>query len=160
MCRSRFKSALATFQQNAEDPRTLWDDVIEYMADKERQVWRTEGRSAGTPWLAAKARSRRTVTRGGKSRRSSELMRLSSNLLVSLAKPRGRGGIRRKTRSELVYGTKNPVARLHQNGSKGGRLPARPPLTITDQDERAQVELVRRHVFAEAGRLSGGMGAL
>ena len=87
-------------------------------------------------------------------------MRLTSALMVSLAKPKGRGGIRRKTRSELIYGTRNPVARLHQQGSPGRRLPARPPLTITDADDRAQIALVRAHVFAEAGRHSAGMGGL
>lgn len=149
-----FREAWQQYRANATDPRELWDEAVHYLAvEKGNATWRTEGAAQGTPWPAAGARSRRGRRIGGRGRvrRSAELMVLTGRLRRSLSAEKGTGGIRRKTRSELRFGTRVKTANLHQNGGRG-RLPKRPVLVITREDERKQIELVRQHVFGATRR--------
>jgi hypothetical protein len=152
---------LKAFQDRVEDPRALWDPVIEYMTRREREVWATQGRSEQTPWPPAGGRSQRRTRVGKKTakrrrlRGSHELMVLTGRLRASLIVPRGAGGIRRKSRSQLVFGTRVKTANLHQN-SKGGRLPRRAVLDPTEADAKAFRELVVEYVLNDNAS-SGGL---
>lgn len=159
-----FVQALQDYRQNVADPRALWDDVTHYLVEKETRVWATHGASAGTPWPAAGARSRRGVGRtSGKKkprrrvRRSHELLVLTGRLRRSFTSERGMGGIRRRTRNALTFGSRVKTANLmqqnqHPNKGGTGRLPQRKLLEITPADARAEVALVRAHVFGHAGQ--------
>jgi phage gpG-like protein len=168
---SDFRAALRDYRQRVTDPRALWDDVVAYLVDKETKVWATEGRSAGTPWPESDARSRRGVgrTSGGRRprrriRRSHELLVLTGRLRRSFTSERGAGGIRRRTRSQLVFGSRVKTANLHQQNQhpNAGRLPQRKVLQLTEKDVENEVKLVRAHVFGAANRGSsaGWRGSL
>jgi hypothetical protein len=155
---AEFVAALESYQRNVQDPRVMFDQVVEYLADKEKRVWQTEGRSAGTPWPAAGARSRRGKAVGSKKakkkrvRRSHELMVLTGRLRRSMTQTKGTGGIRRKTRSQLTFGTRLKVANLHQQDQhpNKGRLPQRKLLHITETDVRNEIALVRAHIVGSS----------
>lgn len=158
-----FEAQLREYRQNVEDPRAMWDQAVDYMADRERRVWQTHGASQGTPWPAAGDRSRRGSRRGKgrrpRVRRSHELMVLTGALRRSLTEVKGRGGVRRRTRTALTFGTRVKTANLHQNEKRGGRMPRRPVLLLDRRDSEMLARLVERSVWGAssgAGRLRGG----
>lgn len=54
--------------------------------------------------------------------------------------------VRRVSKDTLFVGTKDPVAHLHDKGTKGGRLPRRELVAITQQDRSRWGGILLRHI--------------
>jgi phage gpG-like protein len=68
------------------------------------------------------------------------------------------GHVERITENEVVYGTTDPKARYHQDGTS--RMPARPPVDVREEDVRRWSKMVHAFVFgldaAEVAAAGGG----
>jgi phage gpG-like protein len=62
----------------------------------------------------------------------------------SLTRRGARFAVRRVSQRQVVLGTSDPVANLHQGGTR--RMPKRPPVSITRADERRWVDIISRHL--------------
>lgn len=88
------------------------------------------------PYKPLKPRSARRKAAKGRSIRP-----LAGGALEKSLTGRGAGSIRRLNKQSVVIGTRDPVAHLHQNGARGGRLPVRKVINVSaaDRDEFRQV---------------------
>lgn len=67
----------------------------------------------------------------------------------------GAGSITKITPSSLEIGTSIPYAKYHQGGTR--RMPARPPIRVTDAQRQFLIKLIQR--FAIVGGLREGIGS-
>jgi hypothetical protein len=91
------------------DARPAWPAIFTLFTGYSEKRWQEEG--PGWPPLAES-------TKETKARKNQDprLMRVTGALQKSLVADRARGGIRKKSRYQLVYGSKVFYARFHQTG--------------------------------------------
>lgn len=134
-------SKLHRLARNIEDGN--WhDDVERTVIEHERQTFATEGTSAGTPWKPLSAPYSRRKVRAGRR----DLLVVSGSLRASLT-----GGTLWKSEKvspdHLRLGSRHPLAHLHQRGTKGKQLPARPVLVVTRSLRREIRDAVKRSLL-------------
>lgn len=126
------------------DFRNIWPGVAqEFYATEERQ-FQSEGASGASgrwaPLSQAYARFKSKVFPG------QPILQQTSSLYESLTSPDALDSIFRPLPQELQIGTKVPYFRAHQRGS--GRIPARPPISLTEPDKRRLQKAIQASLVA------------
>lgn len=78
---------------------------------------------------------------------------VGGDLEKSLTRKGARWSVRRVTNTALFIGTKDPVTNLHQGGTR--RMPARPPVDVTDRDKKRWGQMLLQHVSGGRARRVG-----
>lgn len=131
------------------DMRNFAPAIAQEFYRAEREQFQTEG-SAGasgkwsplsTPYARFKAERFPGET----------ILRATGALEASLTDPDAFDAIFRADEREIVLGTKVPYARAHQRGA--GRLPSRPPISLSETQKRRMQKAVQRQLIAEMRKL-------
>lgn len=121
----------------ASTPREALQDAADLRLRQQQEYVRS------APWKPLAAKSARRKAAKGRTTRPL----LGGRLEKSLTVQRSRGSIRRFAKSSVLVGTSNPVARLHQKGTRRG-LPARPVIRVTAKDRDELADVFRRRLMA------------
>lgn len=79
------------------------------------------------------------------------ILRATGALEASLTDPDALDAVYRADANEIVLGTKVPYARAHQRGTR--RMPARPPISLSETQKRRMQKAVQRQLILEIRRL-------
>lgn len=134
----RLKAILEDREQRAKVVTPALDEIAE--------DWLSIGRrrfSSGATWTPLSAEWALRKAAGGRS----PLPLAGGDLEASLTRQGAKFAIRRVQGSTVTLGTSDPVANLHQGGTK--RLPRRPPVSLTRADERRWVEIIEQHLSGD-----------
>lgn len=136
--------ALRGRAERAGNLRAALHDVADDFYNIERQ-WFATGAGHWKPLSADWARRKAAGGRG--------VIPLAGGDLEKSLTVKGRKfAVRRVSKDSLFVGTRDPVAHLHHEGTKGGRLPKRPLVEITRQDTARWAAMLLRHI---SGRKTG-----
>ncbi|WP_367922006.1 phage virion morphogenesis protein [Nocardioides ginsengisoli] len=125
----------------ASDPSPVINQLPRVFAEHVSKTFATNGASVAKPWHALTPQYRALKAKSG----SPHTLVLTGRLKQSFA-PGAPYNIDRRSKNRLVWGTKAPHARLHQIGSAGGQLPARPMLVVTPELRREVRRKVRAYI--------------
>lgn len=78
---------------------------------------------------------------------STATLHQTGTLEDSLTKLTAKDAIREVTPALVDFGTADWIARVHQGGTKDGRLPARPVLVFRGTDKKAAREIILAHLM-------------
>jgi phage gpG-like protein len=135
-------AALNTRLQGIETRMAVLSPALDEIADdwlnieRARFAGRAEWKPLTPEWAARKAA-------GGRS----PLPLAGGELERSLTQRGSRFAVRSVGQKGITLGTTDPVAQLHQSGSR--RLPKRPPVSLSIADEKRWALIIQKHI---AGR--------
>jgi hypothetical protein len=137
------RKRLATMEQRAADLTPAWDKVQNYLADVEGEQFATHGARLGTPWEPLDPKCRLWKIKAGRR----QLLVLTGGLRDSFM-GRGRYAIRDRDRNRKTakFGSKHPLAHIHQRGTDGGKIPARPILAKTPEVQHRIQQILEEHI--------------
>lgn len=151
------RESIARIAERVDDPRIVWDPVIEQWLEDEREIFRTRGASIGTPWPPISKRATQGRRVGKRVRRSDKPLELTGRSRRALTEPKAAGAIRSRGRNAVKLGVRRGPLSIHQSGTEGGRIPARPVMGTTPEHTDRYVRIVASAVFDEEQRLTGGL---
>lgn len=132
--------ALDELELTFKDFRPLFREAAKLFYEFEKEAFDSEGdSSAAGEWeeLSPLYELIKEQRYPGKT-----ILRRTDALYRSLTQPNARGSIRRVTETELLVGTSIDYALWHQTGTS--RMPARPVIALTDQQNRRMATFLRR----------------
>lgn len=144
--------AFSRVTEHISDLRPIWPNVAKEFYAIEREQFASEGsHGASGKWAKlspAYAKYKEVAYPG------MPILRASTALYESMTSPDAADSIFRPEPQELTIGSQAPYAVAHQRG--GGRLPARPIISLTEDDKRRLtkaiqlplVQFVRRQGFS------------
>lgn len=135
---------------NARDIRPALDEIYVTILDIEEEAFEKEGaRSGFPPWEPLTLSTvLRKLKRGGDPR----ILRETNDLMRSVTRFRDRQQYARIERDKIVFSSRRPFARVHQEGKSftiSGRnidIPARPFIRFSQTDSEAFGREILRHV--------------
>jgi morphogenesis family protein len=133
--------ALESLGERGNDARPAWPFVMSDLQRSTKRRFDTEGASAGWPRVAAS-----TLARDARGRRDPRLMRASGALEKALTADRARGGIRRRLKTQMRFGTSIFYAHFHQVGQG---VPRRVLLDMDQRQVAAAADTLERHVVGK-----------
>jgi len=107
------------------DMRPVWPRVANWLAGQHRQAFRAGGRNLPHPWRPL---AQSTVERKRRDNLPADILVRRGQLMRSVTTRRDRRHVERMTPTELVFGTRAPVAALSRHQ---GRDPVQVPADIT-----------------------------
>lgn len=131
--------AFNRIDEQISDFRNFWPGVITTFYEIETEQFESEGaRGASGKWtpLAPVTKLFKETVFPGQA-----ILRQTDDLFHSLTSPDAVGAIVRPERDELTLGSAVPYALFHQRGT--GRMPARPPISLTDNDKRQIIKSIQ-----------------
>lgn len=135
---------LQGIEDRASDLRPAWPRVQTYLADVEDEQFATTGARLGTPWTPLKPEYQLwKVARGGR-----PPLVLTGSLRDSFM-GRGKWAIRDTNRKTAKFGSRHPLAHIHQRGTSGGKIPPRPILVNNPEVQAAIKRILEKHVRGE-----------
>lgn len=144
---------LKLWQTRISDWRPFWDDIEQFLQDRIKLSFATEGGSSeGGRWepLSPKYAEWKQQHYPGRG-----MLVLSGGLKGSLTEDLHPQALRQKRKTTFNFSSRNPLAVIHHEGL-GDWLPARPLLVLTETDKKAIVEHARMWVTQRA--LESGLG--
>lgn len=130
---------LKVIRANASDARDALNAVADDFLDVERARFR-----GAAHWQPLTAQSAAQKVLHGRSARPLAGGALEKSMTVA----RSKYSVRRVRKDGVLVGTRDPVARLHQNGTKkrkrGGALPARPIVDVRPSDQTRWRDIIAR----------------
>jgi phage gpG-like protein len=138
---------LGEIGDRAEDMRPAMLVVRELLVAGNKKVFESRGGAIGTPWpdLASSTVARKA--RSGIPSLSSVMVE-TGDLQESLSG--GKGARSRVTRSMVSAGTSLFYAVFHMAGSRGGKVPARPPIGIPETERQESLTIMERYLLRGA----------
>lgn len=124
------------------DFRSIWPGVIRVFYEIELEQFSSEGsRGASGKWAALSLAYKRfkEVAFPGQS-----ILQADGDLFESLTSPEAFGAVIRPEANELTLGTTIPYALAHHRGAPGRNLPARPVISLTEDDKRRMQKEIQR----------------
>jgi phage gpG-like protein len=130
--------ALESIGGRGADARPAWPMVTALMRADTSERFDKQGEGAWPPLAAS------TVEKKKRLGQNPKIMRVTDALYRSLTVKRGRGALRRGTKTQMRYGTTVYYSRFHQEGQGG--VPKR-PLVMVDADlEKRIVRALEQYV--------------
>lgn len=117
--------------------------ALDAIADDFLNIQQRRFASAATTWIPLKAETAIRKAEGGRQ----PIPLVGGELESSLTRRGSRFSVRRVQDSTVTLGTSDPVANLHQGGTR--RMPRRPPVSLSRADERRWVEIIERHLSGD-----------
>jgi len=130
--------ALESIGGRGADARPAWPYVFALFQEDAEDRFDHDGKGL---WPALKPETVETKRRKGQDPR---IMRVTGALERTLIRDRVRGGVRRKAKLQLRYGTTVFYAQFHQKGT--GRMPKRELVVVTRPLEKRITETLERYV--------------
>lgn len=127
-----FSRAFNRLEQGIDDFRSIWPNVAKEFYAIEHEQFASEGaHGASGKWapLSPAYRKWKETHFPGQ-----PILKLTHSLYESLTSPDAPASIFRIERDEMTLGSRVEYATAHQRGS--GRMPARPPISLTEDDKR------------------------
>jgi phage gpG-like protein len=121
--------------------------ALDEIADDFLDIQSRRFAAASATWLPLKPETAIRKAAGG---RPPEPL-VGGELEQSLTRRGARFAIRRVDGNSVTLGTSDPVANLHQGGTR--RMPRRPPVSLFRADERRWVEIIERHLSGSRPRV-------
>lgn len=138
----RVQNKLNRLADRTQDLTEAWPRVQRYIADVEDEQFSSRGARLGTPWKPLQPEYR--LWKATKGHNRSPLV-LTGGLRASFL-GKGRWAIKDTNRKTAKFGSRHPLAHIHQSGTDGGKIPARPMLVAT-AELRAQIqEILDDHI--------------
>lgn len=135
----RLNAAMNRLDLTFKDFRPLFIEASKLFYEFEAEAFQSEGVSSRAgQWTALTRQYARWKQKAAPGR---PILELSGALQWSLTRPNARGSIRRVTEDELIIGTAIVYAKFHQGGTV--HMVARPPIALTEQQERRLVRFIR-----------------
>ena len=128
------------------------EKVGEAMLRSERELFETSGASAGHPWEKLDPDTVERKRRSFAQFPEHPLIE-SGDLMLSLSRRNHSDNIFNITRSSVYIGTRNPVAKFHQDGfdhdtsSGSEHVRARPPIMFGERDESRYAKVLGDWIF-------------
>lgn len=138
---AKARKRLADIERRAADLTPAWPKVQDYLADVEGEQFKTRGARLGTPWKPLNPVYRLWKVKHG----PRQPLVLTGGLKDSF-QGQGRYAIRDTNRKTAKFGSKHPLAHIHQKGTSGGKIPARPILVNSPEVQAAIKRILERHV--------------
>lgn len=110
----------------------------------EQRQFQSQGKFASAGWAPLAPSTVRAKARRGLDPR---ILHATGDLAASLAG--GPGSIEISQAHQLIFGTSVKYGRFHQSGTS--RMKRRRPLELREQDRRAMVNVLQRHLRGEGG---------
>lgn len=144
--------ALDMVADELEDLSPAFERMAEDFYTTQWQVFAKEGGHEGLkPWAPLSERYEAWKERHYPGR---PILVLTGRLRAALTTPNARGAIKQVTADTLILGAHVPVkggwnlAALHQQGTR--KMPARPPLRLTEPQKKRWVKYMHEHVWSES----------
>ncbi len=142
--------AFNRIDEQITDLRSIWPAVAEVFYKAERDQFDTEGAAGASGKWAPLSQAYKKYKE--QHFPGEPILQREHSLVESLTSAEGLDSIFRPEPDELVIGSKAPYALAHQRPKAGSKLPARPPISLTETQKREmqkaiQIGLVR---FARA----------
>lgn len=139
----RFRANVQRLERKFQTFRKLFEKFGDEFYEAEKRTF------ASAPWvpLSAKYAAQKRKKYGGK-----PILRATDKLYSSFTRKGAEGNVNRIRINEAEFGSSVSYARFHQFGT--GKMPARPPLALTDQDFQKFDSIAEKHL-AEMIRESG-----
>ena len=136
------KRRLRRMSERAEDLRPLWPKVERYLAREFARQIDSEGGRLGTPWQPLNARSAAQKAAEGLRQ---PLVRTGGLRASYLGE--GPWAISEHEAQAMRMGSRAPHAHLHQKGTKGGHVPKRPVLVVTEDMVQHVRQMVKDYLL-------------
>lgn len=133
---------LENLARNAGDMRGTFRHVLTELEHESSKTFSSRGASIGAPW---KPLDPSTLAR----KKGHPALVKSGGLEHSLTLPNSIGAIRQARKLTFSFGTKHPLAHLHQFGTKGGHVPARTVLKLTPAIRSMIVRKIHEHLTSD-----------
>lgn len=135
----KLKVALTQMADAIEDLTPYWGDVQQEFYKIEKEQFATEGKSGASGWWKQLSMPYADI----KARNYGDLpiLELTGALGASLTSETATGAITKKEKDSLTLGTSISYAHWHQTGTPKGQMPARPPISLT---ENQTAQLLRK----------------
>lgn len=127
---------------NVENTDPLWQKIEAILVRHEREQWISKGGHFGTPWDQLDAK----YAAWKKTHAPNSAMVLTGELLKSFTGD-GKYAIDERTQSTFRFGSKDPVAHLHQYGSPQGQNPKRPLMRLPMKVRQEVIDAIRDHTI-------------
>jgi len=147
--RKQLDETLVAYDARARDMRPVWRTLVRELWAFEREVFARRGAHEG---LQAWANLRKRYWRRKMKQFPAAGILVRTGDLVRSLTGRGTGAIARMYADRLIFGTAIPYAIYHQTGYRardGSRVPARPPLRLSERMKTRIVERMRGHLWRE-----------
>ena len=136
----RVKRRIEAIAHNVQNTDALWTKVESILIRHEREQWISEGGHFGTPWEQLSG----PYAAWKKRHAPNSTMVLTGELLKSFTGD-GKYAIDEKTQSTFRFGSRAPVAHLHQYGSREGQNPKRPLIRLPMKVRQEVIDAIRDH---------------
>lgn len=120
--------------QMITDFRDIWPAVADAFYEIEREQFSSQGgKGASGKWAAL---SPAYAVYKAKAFPGQPILQATGSMVDSLTNKDALDAIFRADPMELTIGSKAPYALLHQTGAPRSKLPARPPISLSENDKR------------------------
>lgn len=135
---------LLRFSEKARDLSDAWDEVADVIMEGESRLFDTQGRAGAGGWAALAP-----ATVADKARRGADprVLHDSGALRASLTERGASGQVLEVRPDGLRFGTSVAYAAFHQHGTS--RMPARPPLRLSETTRRKVVKVIQRAMLED-----------
>lgn len=143
------RAKFSRFASKIDDFTPAWNLIAEDFYQLEEDLFNSQGASGLRGWAPLAPSTLRR-------KKGPSILVESGALRRSLTRPGGRN-IRKITRSEARFGSKDPKVVFHFYGTR--TMPRREPIQLTEADKKRWVKLVQRHLVSvarDSGLLSYG----
>jgi phage gpG-like protein len=146
------EQVLRTFSRWTEavsDFAPVFSQIADDFLELESRQFESEGKAGSGGWAALSPRYAAWKQKrypGAKILERTGLMKLSLTTNINF-------GIREVSATQLVLGTKVPYAIYHQKGTR--KMPARPPIELSEDDKRRWSKLVHQWLYEMAASVGG-----
>lgn len=146
----KLKVALTKMADAIEDLTPYWNDVQQEFYKIEKQAFASEGKTGASghwkqlsmPYADIKARNYGDLP----------ILELTGALKASLTSETATGAITKKEKDSLTLGSSISYAHWHQTGTPKGQMPARPPISLTENQHAQLLRKLTKQLKGVANR--------
>ena len=135
----KLQRALEKLDLSFKDFRPVFIEASKLFYEFEAEAFASEGASSRAGRWAGLTRQYARWKQ--KAAPGKPLLELTGALKASLTRPNARGSIRRVTEDEMIIGSAIAYSKFLQEGTR--KMVARPPIALTEQQERRLVRFIR-----------------